>query len=220
MGDLMTTDMTKVLTMELAVTMPGYMEMHDCYPHQKNENFGFDFCTEDVFDEPEFDDSYIGRFAQEVLESKHNRARRRKATVARHNRTQRMFAMFGDVDIVPKYRQKLHHETSEKVSKMEAVARDRTVEDAKIARTPDFLLEDAQLQKEIAEFDAEAREFEEHEKAVRRAENMRKAYYNLEGCSTMQLLEMALQYAEDCDSDYATALNESLKFFLAREMTK
>lgn len=209
MGDLM----TNVLTMELAVTMPGYMEMHDCYPHQKNENFGFDFGTEDVFDEPEFDDSYIGRFAQEVLESKHNRARRRKATVTRHNRTQRMFAMFGDVDIVPKYRQKLHHETSEKVSKMEAVARDRTVEDAKIARTPDFLLEDAQLQKE-------AREFEEHEKAVRRAENMRKAYYDLEGCSTMQLLEMALQYAEDCDPDYATALNESLKFFLAREMTK
>jgi len=218
----MTTDTTKALTMEVAVTMPGYMEMHDCYPYQENENFGFGSSAEVDYAEQtisEFDDSYVGRFAQEVFDSKHNRARRRKSTIMRNIRAQRLFSMFGEVSVVPKHRQKLHHETCEKVSKMEAVARDMGREDAKLSHTQDFLLEDAQLQKEMVLFDAEVAEMEAYEKSIKRAERMRNAYYSLEGCSVEKLLEMAALYA-DAEPENTEALVESLKLFIARESSK
>lgn len=218
----MTTDTTRTLTMALAVTMPRYMEMHDCYPNQMNENCGFGSCAVDDFAEQtisEFDDSYIGRFAQDFFDSKHNRARRRKSTIKRNIRSQRLFSMFGEVSVVPKHRQKLHHETYEKVSKMEAVARDMGREDAKISHTQDFLLEDAQLQKDMIQFDAEVKETEAYEKAVKRAEKIRNAYYDLENFPVDILLEMAAVYT-DAEPENTEALVESLKLFIAREMTK
>ena len=222
MGNLMTTDTTRTLTMALAVTMPSYMEMHECYPYQENKNFGWGASAEGDSDEQtvsEFDDSYVGRFAQEVFDSKHNRARRRKSTIKRNIRSQRLFSMFGEVSVVPKHRQKLHHETCEKVSKMEAVARDMGREDAKLSHTQDFLLEDAQLQKDMIQFDAEVTEAEVYEKSIQRAEKIRNAYYDLEACSVEELLEMAAMYT-DAEPENLEALVESLKLFLAREMTK